>query len=80
MCCFHRAMARTPCDIAHDFAGVITVIGGSVELARRELDASHPASGHLDRIVGAAEEAARLTQELRAAVCVEWNTPESLGF
>jgi hypothetical protein len=73
-------VARTPCDIAHDFAGLITVIRGSIELARRDLDVTHPAYGHLERIFGAAEDAAVLTKELRAAVCVEWNTPESLGF
>jgi hypothetical protein len=68
-------MVRTPCEIAHDFGNVITVIRGSADLVRGELGVDHPAAGDLTRIVRAADEAAALTRELRSVVCDDANVP-----
>jgi signal transduction histidine kinase len=72
--CFHRDMARTPCEIAHDFGNVMTVIRGSVDLAQGQIDETHPAVRDLSRIARAADEAAALTRELRSIVCDDSNT------
>ena len=63
-------MARTPCTIAHDVSGVITVIRGSADLARAKLEPNHPASADVARIARSCEEFAALAMELRRMVCV----------
>jgi hypothetical protein len=62
-------MPRTPCRIAHDFGGAITVIRGSADLARAKLDPNHPASADVARIARSCEEVAALAMELRRMVC-----------
>ena len=64
-----RSVARTPCTIAHDYRGVITVMRGSADLARGKLEANHPAMIDIARIIRACEEAAALSMELRALTC-----------
>jgi hypothetical protein len=66
---------RTPCDIAHDFSNVVTVICGSAELARRAIEASHPAWPHVERIITATEQVVVLTKELRSKVCDPLDLP-----
>jgi signal transduction histidine kinase len=68
-------MARTPCQIAHDFEDVITVIRGSVELMQGQIDATHPAASDLSRIIRASDEAAVLTRELRSVACEDDHLP-----
>jgi signal transduction histidine kinase len=69
-----RFVARTACDIAHDFANVLTVIRGSADLMRPHIDGEHPAAEELARILQAVQEAAALTGELRSIVCEERST------
>jgi signal transduction histidine kinase len=66
-----KGVTRTACDIAHDFANVLSVIRGSADLMKRRIDADHPAAESLDRILLAVQEAATLTGELRAVACNE---------
>jgi len=68
-------MARTPCEIAHDFGNVMTVIRGSVDLAQGQIDENHPAARDLSRIARAADEAAALTRELRSVACEDDHLP-----
>ena len=63
-------MARTAYAISHDYRSVISVIRGSADLARTKLDPDDPAAADVARIIRACEEAAALTMELRALVCV----------
>ena len=62
-------MARTPCTVAHDVAGVLTVIRGSAELARTKLEPNHPATADIARIARSCEEIAAFAMELRRLVC-----------
>jgi hypothetical protein len=68
-------MSRTPCNIAHDFANVVTVIRGHAELVNGRLESYHPARADLAMLIKAAEEAAVLTFELRSLVCDEQALP-----
>ena len=64
-------MARTACEIAHEFANVITVIRGSADLVKRRLGPEHAAAADISRLIRATEEAVALTTELRAVACTD---------
>ena len=66
-----EGVTRTACDIAHDFANVLSVIRGSADLMKRRINADHPEAAALDRILLAVQEATALTRELQAAACNE---------
>ena len=62
-------MARTPCRVAHDLRGVVSIVRGSAALARGKLEPNHPAVADVARIIRACEEAGALGMELRAMSC-----------
>jgi len=68
-------MTRTACEIAHDLSNAMTVVRGSADLMQGLIDANHPATADLSRILRAADEAMALTRELRSAVCDDANLP-----
>jgi PAS domain S-box-containing protein len=61
-----EAVGRLAGGIAHDFNNLLTVIGGNVELARRDLDPSDPLAHYLVEVSKAAASAASLTGQLLA--------------
>jgi PAS domain S-box-containing protein len=61
-----EAVGRLAGGVAHDFNNLLGVITGYAELARRALDAGHPAATRLDEVLKAADRAAMLTRQLLA--------------
>ena len=58
------AIGQLAGGIAHDFNNVLTMIAGSGELARYELEPGHPARPEVDGIIAAVERGAALTRQL----------------
>ena len=59
-----EAIGQLAGGIAHDFSNVLTMIAGSGELARYELEAEHPARAEVDGIIAAVERGTALTRQL----------------
>jgi hypothetical protein len=69
-------VTRSSNDIVHDLANVLTAIRGSADAVRRQLGTYDPASGDVQRIIQASEEAVALTRELRASLHPEGALPD----
>jgi PAS domain S-box-containing protein len=61
-----EAVGRLAGGVAHDFNNILTTISGNIELARMDIEPSHPVSRCLDHIMKAADSAASLTHQLLA--------------
>jgi CheY-like chemotaxis protein len=79
-----EAIRRLAGGAAQDFSNLLTVITSRGELARRDLGTEEPLRRHLDEILGAAQRATALTQQLlafsrrKAMVPVPENVPALL--
>ena len=61
-----EAVGRLAGGVAHDFNNLLTTISGYGDLLREQLAVDDPRREEVDEILGAAERAARLTQQLLA--------------
>jgi len=61
-----EALGRMAAGIAHDFNNLMMAIGGYAQLAKRTLEPDAPARGHIHKILGTVERAAKLTRQLLA--------------
>jgi len=75
-----ESVGRLAGGVAHDLNNQLSVIIGSVELARRNLDANATVEAELRRIQGAGERAAALTQQLLAFGRKQVLNPRLLGL
>ena len=60
-----EAIGRLASGIAHDFNNLLMGLTGSVSLALKELDATHPARQYLEQAKQAADRGANLTEQLQ---------------
>jgi signal transduction histidine kinase len=67
--------------VAHDYGNVLTGILGFAELALKQMSVNHPATGYLAEIVRSAQQAERLTNQLRLLSRRHWtlNQPARLA-